>query len=137
MLRRVYLDASVVLAIANYEGPLADEAVLILDKAEEIHSSVLVDLEVLAPSRASGRTKRVERINRVLSIVTHFHSVTETTWQKAMDLASQTIGLSAADAIHLALCQEHNAIFLNAERPERAPNRISGVESRTIYQGGV
>lgn len=52
--------------------------------------------------------------------------------KKAFEIASQTPGLKAADALHMAVCLRMKAVFANAERPASPPNTCKLVKSLSI-----
>lgn len=60
--------------------------------------------------------------------------VAEQDWEVALELASSTRGLNAADAIHLAICKRIGAVFANAEKATKAPNRCQSVRGLSILE---
>lgn len=130
---RTYLDASVILAYAKPHRASARAAYDLLRENRHLIASKLVNLETRAPSLAYEDEETLAYIDFCLGLIQEWLPIEDAIMDAAIALASETKSLAAADSIHLALCQKQEAIFANAEKPERAPNHIAGVRAHSIY----
>lgn len=123
--RRIYLDSSVLIAIAEGEAEIAERALAVLDDPNdrlEIVLSEAVRLEVVPerlrrPEKHGQKAVIDELFLRAAAVV---DIIDKRTWDMAIE-ESTTYWMQALDALHAAAARAAGAEeMLTAEKPEKA-----------------
>lgn len=139
MKRRIYLDSSVLIAIAEGEAEIAERALAILDDPNDPVDIVLseaVRLEVL-PKRLREPKKRPE-VRQIEALFQGAATVVscfdQPIWQKAIEEVEK-YWLQALDALHVAAARSAGADeLLTAEGPKKSICKTHSLPVRSIRE---
>lgn len=130
---RTFVDADVLINAFRGAGSVATAAQEVLDDpAREFVASDILRLELIPKSRFFGRIAEAQFYEAFFASVVQFMETTPAMVKEAENEA-KTIGLSAADALHVSAAKIAGAHeFITAEKRTSGLFRTSGLVVKTL-----
>jgi|YNPMSStandDraft_1061717.scaffolds.fasta_scaffold04865_4 hypothetical protein len=134
MKKRIYLDSGVLIAAFRGEGSLGLSAIKILDdiRMQPVLSDA-VWLETMPKPLYENNREEIEFYNKILEY-SEFIKINEQAILSAKDIAPK-YGLSAMDALHIALAMESGADeIVTTEKPTKPLLRVKEMKVHTLNE---
>jgi predicted nucleic acid-binding protein len=133
-MKRTYVDAGVLIAVARGQASIAVRAFEILDDPDrEFAASVFLKLEVLPKAIYHNNSSEVEFYEEFFSAVTSWAADLNTVADHAYREACDS-GLAALDALHVAAAVSVGAEELvTSEKPDKPLFRIQSIKVVSIW----
>jgi predicted nucleic acid-binding protein len=133
-LNTTFVDSGLLIAVAQGEDDVYEEALAVLDDPErEFVSSVYVKLEVLPMATWLERSEQVEAYEAFFDGVSRWVLSSPDLSDRALSIAREH-GLTAVDALHVAAAEAEGAELLTQERPSKPMFGVTSITVTSIHQ---